>query len=399
MALALHNSGAASGERYAVATSGLIIALIALALMALAAFAPAVLADGDTWSHVATGDWIMAHGVPRTDPFSHSMPGAPWTAHEWLSEFRLAAAYRTDGWGGVALLTAFSVGAAAVVMGVRLARDLSGTALAVTLALGVALWTPTLLARPHVLALPIAAIWTVGLLDARDRDQRPSLALAPLMTLWSNLHGGFLFGLALVVPFACEAVMAAKPHARLEAARGWTMFGLAALGAALVNPYGVEALLLPFRLMSVENLSRISEWGAADFSRLGPMEVALIALIGFSLTRPMRAPPIRVALVVSLAVLALAHVRHAQLLGLVAPMLLARPIREAIGAPLPTTCGRQRGWRCLRRSPARSSSRSCGSGLRSSGRTAPAHRSRRSPPSPRACATSRSSTTTGSAAT
>src|SRR5947207_3088939 len=88
-------------------------------------------------------------------------------------------------------------------------------------------------ATPAVL---LAALWTAGLLAARDRDAAPPLALALLMTLWANMHGGFVFGLALIAPFAGEAVLAARPGARLAAARGWAVFGCAAVTAALVNP-------------------------------------------------------------------------------------------------------------------------------------------------------------------
>ena len=292
-----------------------------------------MLGDGDTWSHLATGEWMLAHdAVPRVDPFSHSMPGAPWTAHEWLSEILMTFAFRCGGWSGVALITAAAAAGAALIMGHRVARDLAGAALGVTVALGVALWLPNLLARPHVLALPLAAAWTVGLLDARERDAAPPLGLALLMVLWSNMHGGFVLGLALIGPFAVEAVAAAPLKARLAALLGWALFGLAATAAALINPYGVDALLFPFRLMGVENLSRISEWGPQDFGRVGPMEIALILLLGFALTRPMATPPARAALVAGLLAMALQHARHAQLLGLVAPMLLARPIAEAIGA-------------------------------------------------------------------
>jgi hypothetical protein len=42
-----------------------------------------LLLDGDTYWHIAAGRWILDKGaVPATDPFSHSMPGAAWTAHE-----------------------------------------------------------------------------------------------------------------------------------------------------------------------------------------------------------------------------------------------------------------------------------------------------------------------------
>ncbi len=336
MSLALPTAArSVSSETSESRVSGLVLALVAVFVFAVSAFT-AVLGDGDTWSHLATGEWMLAHGaVPRVDPFSFSMPGAPWTAHEWLSEILMTLVFRCGGWSGVALLTAAAAAGAALIMGLRVARDLSGAALGVTVALGVALWLPNLLARPHVLALPLAAAWTVGLLDARERQAAPSLWRAALMILWSNMHGGFVFGLALIGPFAVEAVAAAERGKRLAALRAWALFGLVATAAALINPYGLEALLFPFQLMSVENLSRISEWRAQDFSHIGPMEVALVLFLGFALTRPLTAPPVRVALIAGLLAMALKHARHAQLLGLVAPLLLARPIADAIGAARP----------------------------------------------------------------
>ncbi len=62
------------------------------------------------------------------------------------------------------------------------------------------------------------------------------------------------------------------------------------------------------------------------------MELALLALLGLTLTRPFAMPPIRAALLVGLVAMALHHSRHQLLLGILAPMLLARPIAAAIGA-------------------------------------------------------------------
>ena len=98
--------------------AGLGLAAIAIFLFALSAFSPKVLGDGDTWSHLATGEWIIAHGaVPRADPFSHSMPGAPWTAHEWLAEILLTLAFRLAGWSGVVLMTGAAAASAALIVG------------------------------------------------------------------------------------------------------------------------------------------------------------------------------------------------------------------------------------------------------------------------------------------
>jgi len=341
MSVALPFVRSASDDAAEARLAGLGLAAIAIFLFSLAAFSPQVLGDGDTWSHVATGEWILAHGaVPRADPFSYSMPGAPWTAHEWLAEVLLTLAFRFGGWSGVVLMTGAAAATAALVVGLTAARGLRAAPLIAVVAIGLSLVTANLLARPHILALPIVAAWSAGLLAARENGRAPPLALAALMTVWANLHGGFIFGLALIGPFALEALMAAPAGARLSTARPWATFALAALAAALINPYGVGALLLPFRLMSVENLSRISEWRPQDFSHVGTMELALLTLLGLTLTRPFSTPPIRAALILALIAMALEHSRHQVLLGIIAPMLLARPIASAFGAaPIERTDG------------------------------------------------------------
>jgi hypothetical protein len=332
MYLALPSLRPGSDQSSDAPIEGLGLAAIAISLFGLSTLSPKVLGDGDTWSHLATGEWIIAHGaVPRADPFSHSVPGAPWIAHEWLSELLMTLAFGLGGWSGVVLLTGVAAASAALIVGLSAARDLRGGPLLAVLGLGLGLMTASLLARPHLLALPLAAAWSAGLLAARNRGRAPPLALSGLMTAWSNMHGGFVFGLALIAPFVLEALVAAPRQARLATAGAWALFGVAALMAALLNPYGVEALIFPFRLIGVENLSRVSEWQAEDFSHIGPMEIALLTLIGFALTRPLAAPPIRTALLVLVIAMALEHARHQLLLGVLAPMLLARPIAKAVG--------------------------------------------------------------------
>jgi hypothetical protein len=342
--------------------------MLALAVFALASLSPAVLNDGDTWSHLATGDWILAHGAaPRVDPFSFSFAGAPWTAHEWLSETLLALAFRAAGWGGVMLLTGAAAGLATYVMARRAARDLTGVPLLAVAALAASLLAPGLLARPHILALPVLALWAAGLLAARDAGRAPPLGLAALMTLWANLHGGFAFGIALIAPFALEAFLAAPRVGRIAVVRDWGLFALASVGAALLTPFGLEGLLFPLKLSRVAHLADIGEWRPEDFSHPGPMEIALLALIAFAVTRPLSMPLARAALLVGLIHMSLQHARHETLLasraGLGRRSSPRRPSRSPSSA---------RAWRCQ--------------SLASAGRRP---RSRRSTPCPPRCAPSR----------
>jgi hypothetical protein len=312
--------------------------LIAFAVLALAAFSPAALNDGDTWTHVATGQWILAHAaIPRVDPFSYTFAGQPWTAHEWLSEVVMALAYRAAGWSGVALLTGAAAATAVFVMARRAARDLSGLALLALVALAALLVAPSLLARPHILALPLLALWADALFAAREADRAPPIALIALMTLWANLHGGFAFGLALIAPFALEAALAAAPEARLTTIRDWGLFAAASVAAAALTPFGVDGLMFPVRLLGLARLGEIGEWRPENFAHPGPMELALLALVAFALLRPTRLPWLRVLLLVGLVHMALQHGRHQTLLAMLAPMLLAPAIRPALGEKAPRT--------------------------------------------------------------
>ena len=305
---------------------------LALAAFALCAFSLAVLNDGDTWSHVGTGEWILDHrAVPHVDPFSFTLAGEPWVAHEWLAEVLFALVYRAAGWAGVMLLTGAAAATATYVVARRVIAELPGVGGPALTFVSLAMATPSLLARPHLLALPVLAVWTAKLLEARDHDRPPPLALAALMILWANLHGGFAFGLALILPFSAEAVWAAPSSQKFAAVRGWVVFAILSFGAALLTPFGVEGLLFPIRLVGASQLVNIGEWRAEDFTHPGPLEIFLLCLIGFALIRPLRLAPLRVVLLVGLVHMALQHARHEMLLAVVAPMLLARPAAEALG--------------------------------------------------------------------
>jgi hypothetical protein len=96
--------------------------------------------------------------------------------------------------------------------------------------------------RPHTLVLPIVAVWAAVLVISRDMNRAPPLWLAGIMTIWVNMHGSALAGLGLVPVLAVEAVLGAAHSDRWRIARQWSVFAGAAFLAALINPYGFEAL-------------------------------------------------------------------------------------------------------------------------------------------------------------
>ena len=308
----------------------LIFALFAGLLgFAVAAFAPQIFHDGDTWWHLAAGGWMLDHqAVLRRDVFSFTFAGQPWDAQEWLSEVLMALAFRTGSWNGLHLLFGFALAAtAAIVAGSVRARIAAPPALLISM-VGLACLSGSVLARPHLLALPLLAVWTMELLRARAQRRAPGGWLVAVMLLWANLHGSFAFGLALTLAFGLEAVIENR-----AALKGWGIFFFACVIAALVTPQGLHGLLFPFQLLVMGSIRNIGEWAPTSLTELTPFPIAMAGLFYLGASGKLKLSWLRAVVVVGLAYLALAHVRHQMLLGIVVPLLIADAMHRKYPPP------------------------------------------------------------------
>jgi len=286
-----------------------------------------LLNDADTWWHIASGNWILANGFPHADPFSFTFAGKPWIAKEWLSQVAYAEAFRLAGWTGVVVLAAAAIALAFGLLTHALRGSLTGLPAVAMVAVAFMLVAPHATARPHALALPLLIAWAAGLARAADRQKAPPYALLLLMVAWANLHAGFTFGILLVAAFALDAVVAAPSVNRRRLAIAWVRFGLLTMVAACVTPYGPQSTLLTAKVLGLgPALSVIGEWRPADFATVGPLELALVAGIGFALWRGVTLPPVRILILLGLVHMALSADRNAELLGLVAPLVVAGPL-------------------------------------------------------------------------
>ena len=292
----------------------------------------ALLNDPDTYLHIATGRWMLAHmALPVHDPFSYSLSGTTWVPHEWLAEIVLAAVYGLAGWSGPVLLTAAAFAASLALLARFLLRSAEPFSTLIAAALGGALVLGHLLVRPHLLALPLLVLWSRALLVARDTGSGPPFRLLLVMALWANLHGSFMFGLALAAFLAAEAMLA--PERRAHEARRWAGFSLLAFAAALLTPIGMAGFFEPLRLMAMPALQEsFGEWLSPNFQTFQPLEIWLLGIIALGFTIGVRLPLSRLLLLLALCHMALSHARHAELLGLVGSHAVAATLGPPIAA-------------------------------------------------------------------
>ena len=281
--------------------------------------------------HLAVGGRILATGaVPHADVFSATFGGRPWQAHEWLAEALMALVWRAGGWTGFCLLFAAAAGLTVGLLTRHIERWLRGTALAAVVLLSVGCLAASLLARPHLLALPLTEMWTAELVFARSEARVPSWKrLLPIMVVWANLHGSFIFGLFLLAAFGVEAMWARRREG-MAALRPWVLLGAAAGLAAMISPYGVWNLVLPLRLNAMGTLSGIGEWAPMDVTRNLPFEAALLAGVFILVWKRVRVALLPLLLLLLVTDMSLHHVRHLMLFALVAPLVIAEPLGEAL---------------------------------------------------------------------
>ncbi|MDI3468790.1 MAG: hypothetical protein OJF62_000853 [Pseudolabrys sp.] len=294
----------------------------------LLALAPKLLNDPDTYWHVTVGRWILAHGtVPTADPFSFTMHDRHWITFEWLSEVAYAAALTVAGWRGVAILAAAAIALAFGLLARFLMRRLPPVAVLLLIVASLAILAPHLLARPHVLVLPVMVAWASALVDRMDRRAGPPYAALPLLVLWANLHGSVIVGLGLIGPAVIEALLDPQRQGKhWRIVRQWTLFAGLAVAAACITPYGAGPLLAPLKTLGLGHaLQTIMEWRPQDFSRPGAFELVLLLGI-FALSRGVRLPPVRALVLIGLLHFALAQTRNADLLAMLAPFYLAAPL-------------------------------------------------------------------------
>ena len=185
------------------------IGVYALVLIA----GPGLLSDSDTFWQIAVGQWILDHhAMPRVDIYSFTKAGEPWMSSSWLAQVLYAASYNLAGWTGPVVLAASCIAATFALLTHILGRRIPAAYAVIVAIMALMLCKGHFLARPHVLVLPVMLAWAYGLMSASERGEAPSPWLLPLIALWANLHGGFVFGLVLTGAFALDALWNAEPR-------------------------------------------------------------------------------------------------------------------------------------------------------------------------------------------
>jgi hypothetical protein len=205
--------------------------------------------DPDFGWRLRTGEMILHEGVPRTDPFSYSMPSFPWVDHAWLSSVIISLVYSL--FGKIGLTLVFSVIAfCALFISLSESKPTVGKKVFTTIndcfATDIGVFGNFLFwlafsvlfaffgVRVQVISWLMLAILLKLILDLTVWAKYKFM-LPFFFALWANLHGSFALGLLVLI---LVIVTRALQERKLNFVNLIIFLGSAL--ATLINPYTVH---------------------------------------------------------------------------------------------------------------------------------------------------------------
>ncbi len=230
-----------------------------------------MIGDSDPLWHIATGDWIRAHGaLPQTDPFSFTAGDYRWLNIASLWDILFSYVLEHWGWNGAVTVNAAVMAlTSALIYANCVMRSRDGLASALIVFFALTMLPPHL--RPLQVSMMMTALWLLVLGSvATNRARAVWLSLLPVsMALWVNMHGGFIIGLALLGAYFLYFLW----QRDRERALPLLLTGSASFLAMFINPYGVEIIEAVRRPMTTVANTIITEWL--------PVELTPGALVGY----------------------------------------------------------------------------------------------------------------------
>ncbi len=281
----------ATRSQHGTSSRGLGFAPEIVLLLALFGLCAGAIASSDTWWHLATGRWIAEHhAVPHTDPFSFTVAGKPWIAHEYLTDLFMFALHRIGGFTLLELVNAGVLTGAFWLTYLRCRSNRWISAAVVVLAAWAA--RPGFAIRPQSITLAFAAL-TLWILTRylEDRNWRRLLLLPALTLVWAQMHAGFALGMALILAILVVEAVDWLAHRGGAGPKVWWKLALTAVACAAVpclNPNGFALLKFPFDVTGMKANAMISEWQPPALEL--PQFYPFIALIVVTLVAMMSSP-------------------------------------------------------------------------------------------------------------
>lgn len=167
----------------------------------------------DFWWHMRTGQLILANGsLPTLDQFSFTRTGEVWVNQAWIMQIGLYLIYT---WGGLPLIIwvhAVTITAGYTLVLRQVVRRHGVRVGVLSTFLGMAVTVQNWAIRPQSISFLYFGLLVFLIEQHRQGNRHILWWAAPVMALWANSHGAFLFGLGLLGLYVIGNLWDARAH-------------------------------------------------------------------------------------------------------------------------------------------------------------------------------------------
>jgi len=316
-----------------------VIIYVAVFLSLILSCRSLLLHDGDTGYHVRAGEHILnTCSVPSYDIFSHVTPALRWNAHEWLAEAVMAGIHGAFGMTGIVIFFSLLISLTYYLLFIFIKKESNIIVALVIILFILPASAFHWMARPHIFTNLFLVIWIFILETYQYKNRNLLYLMPPLMLLWANIHGGFIFGLGITGIYFIGNLINALSSKDVRAyfkqkSKVLGFVAIACFAVSIVNPNGIELLFFPFKLLSEKIIiDHVGEFLSPNFhlSVLTPARFLILFTIFMLAVKKSAVNVIDVILILFLLNMSLLSVRHITVFGIVISIILARLMGEQL---------------------------------------------------------------------
>lgn len=245
--------------------------------------------DPDLGWHLKYGEHFFKSGsILRDNTFSLLMPDYKWNNSSWLTDLISFQVFNIFGFVGLSLLGAFIITLTFFFIGKAAKLDVFEKSIIFPILVYFLTPVHKISFRGQLISLLLTAI-LYFILSKYEANKKIVLLTIPLFTLWSNLHGQFLLGLAIFGLWICsysikEVYLNYKFNIKkLIIDNKYLYFsGILSLFSPILNPFGLGVYQETIQHIDDPMQKYVTEYlPSADFSQLWWQLVMMGAVMGF----------------------------------------------------------------------------------------------------------------------
>jgi len=220
--------------------------------------------NDDLYIALAAGRDIVAGNLTKADSWAFSTQSQVWMNQNWGADLILFLTFQLFGTTGLLVLKFLLLALCAFFLYLTLRQRAIPPTLSILIAgLIIAAMNVYAILRPNLFTLTLIPLLLWLLMKS---SKRPAFIWLAVLTvaLWSNVHGGFIFGLGMLLLWvACNFVPALIKEKGQVWKKQWQL--LAGAGAVLLlvcfaNPFGLKNIIFPFLMLRGSLWNTVRDW-------------------------------------------------------------------------------------------------------------------------------------------